>query len=356
MKRKRREESRFPSSIFFVYLFVLLLMTGIHTGILTWMEKENWNDTLRIVIVIGYWTVIAGGLTIFTRYRIRKTYDIPVKRLAEAAGQVAKGDFSVYVETVHTAENKDYLDKLIDDFNKMVAELGSIETLKTDFFTNVSHEFKTPLAAIQNNAMLLNRKDISEKERMESAEAVIHVTRRLTSLITNMLRLNKLEKQAILPETRTYDLSQQLCDCIIQFDAMMEKKKIDFEADLEDRTMIIADESLMEMVWNNLMSNALKFTPENGSVKIRQYTDSEGITVAVEDTGCGMDEKTQKKIFEKFYQGDTSHATEGNGLGLALVLRILNLMDCSITVESEPDKGSTFIVHIPVERIERRQG
>ena len=355
MKKERLEESRFPSSIFFVYLLVLLLMAGIHTGILTWMEKENWNDTLRIVIVIGYWTAIAGGLTAFTRYRIRKTYDIPVKRLAEAAGQVAKGDFSVYVETVHTAENKDYLDKLIDDFNKMVAELGSIETLKTDFFASVSHEFKTPLAAIQNNAMLLNRQGISEEERLEYAEAVIHATRRLTSLITNMLRLNKLEKQTILPEAQTYDLCQQICECIVEFDSLMEKKQIEFEADLEDRAMITADESLMEMVWNNLLSNALKFTPEGGGVKIRQYTEPEGIIVSVEDTGCGMDEKTQKKIFEKFYQGDTSHAVEGNGLGLALVLRILNLMDCSITVESELGKGSSFTVHIPAERTGRRR-
>ena len=347
MKREKNK-SLFPPSIFFVYLLVLLVMSGVHTGLLTLMEQLGWNDTVQIALPIVYWSIIAAGLTVFTRWRIQKTYDVPVQRLAEAARQVAEGDFSIYVPTMHTAENKDYLDRMIDDFNKMVAELGSMETLKTDFFANVSHEFKTPLAGIQNNAMLLQRKNISEEERRVCADAIVQSTRRLSDLISNMLKLNKLEKQTIVPKAEPYDLCEQLCECVIEFDTVMEKKDIEFEAELEDQAMIEADKDLMALVWNNLLSNAVKFTPPGGSIVLHQHTDADGINVSVSDTGCGMDTDTQKKIFEKFYQGDTSHATEGNGLGLALVLRILHLLDCQITVQSEPGKGSVFTVHIPL--------
>lgn len=351
---RKKNKSLFPPSIFFVYLLVLLVMAGVHTGLLTLMEKLGWNDTIQIILPVVYWSIIAAGLTIFTRWRIQKTYDIPVQRLAKAAQQVAEGDFSIYVPTMHTAENKDYLDRLIDDFNKMVAELGSMETLKADFFANVSHEFKTPLAGIQNNAMLLQRKNISEKEQWECADAIVESTRRLSDLISNMLKLNKLEKQTIVPKAEPYDLCEQLCECVIQFDGIMEKKEIEFEADLEDQAVIAADESLMELVWNNLLSNAIKFTPDGGSIVLHQHTDADGIIVSVSDTGCGMDSETQKKIFEKFYQGDTSHATEGNGLGLALVLRVLYLLDCQISVQSELGKGSVFTVHIPLKLLAER--
>lgn len=351
---RRKDKSLFPPSIFLVFLIVLLIMSGIHTGLLTLMSELGWNDTIQIILPILYWSIIAACLTIFTRWRIQKTYDVPVQRLAEAAQQVAEGDFSIYVPTMHTAENKDYLDRLIDDFNKMVAELGSMETLKTDFFANVSHEFKTPLAGIQNNAMLLQRKNISEEERQECADAIVESTRRLSDLISNMLKLNKLEKQTIVPKAEPYDLCEQLCECVIQFDDLMEKKNIEFEADLEDQAVIAADQDLMELVWNNLLSNAVKFTPTGGSIVLRQHTDADGIKVSVSDTGCGMDENTQKKIFEKFYQGDTSHATEGNGLGLALVLRVLHLLDCQISVQSELGKGSVFTVHIPLKLLAER--
>ena len=258
--KSRKSESRFPASIFVVYLIVLLAMSGVHTGLLVLMGNLGWSDTVQIAVPLLYWGLIAVGLTLFTRWRIRRTYDIPVQKLAQAARQVAEGDFSVYVPTMHTAENKDYLDRMIEDFNKMVAELGSIETLKTDFFANVSHEFKTPLSGIQNYAMLLQQKNLSESERREYAAAIAQSTRRLSDLISNMLKLNKLEKQTIVPAAVPYDLCEQLCGCVAQFDDRMEQKDIEFEADLEDRAILAADESLLELVWNNLLSNAVKFT------------------------------------------------------------------------------------------------
>lgn len=345
--KRRKKDSLFPASIFFVYLFVLLLMAGIHTGLLTLMEVREWENNIQVVVPILYWSAIAVGLTLFTRWRIKQTYDMPMQKLAEATRQVAEGDFSVYVPPLHTLENKDYLDVMIDDFNKMVAELGSIETLKTDFFSNVSHEIKTPLSGIQNNAMLLSRRNIPEEERLEYAGAIIQSVKRLSDLISNMLRLNKLEKQAIVPKAEPYDLCEQLCGCVMQFDALMENKGIEFEAELEDHAVITADENLLEMVWNNLFSNAMKFTSKGGKVILRQHRSADGIVVSVSDTGCGMDEEMQKKIFEKFYQGDTSHSTEGNGLGLALVSRILQLLDGDVIVESESGKGTVFTVKLP---------
>lgn len=346
--KDRRKETRFPAYIFFVYLVVLLVMAGIHSGLLVLMNRFGWSNAVQVALPVLYWSLIAGGMTVFTRWRIQKTYDAPMRRFAQATRQVANGDFSVYMSPIHTAENADYLDVMIEDFNKMVAELGSMETLKTDFFANVSHEIKTPLAIIQNNAALLQDAEIAETQRQEYTQTIMQTTRKLSGLISNILKLNKLEKQSILPTPEPYDLCAQLCECVLQFDELMEEKDIQLEVDIEEKSVIAADANLLELVWNNLLSNALKFTPKGGCIEIQQYTDAGRVVVSVSDTGCGMDSKTQERIFDKFYQGDTSHSTEGNGLGLALVLRVLNLLDGSITVKSEPGQGSVFTVDLPV--------
>lgn len=345
---KRRMENRFPPSLFAAYLATLLLMSGIHIGLVTLVNKYQWNQFVQISIPLAYWTLVAVGLTLFTRHEIIKTYDRPMKELARAADRVAHGDFSVYIPPVHPSNRYDYLDRMCLDFNKMVAELGSMETMRTDFVANVSHEIKTPIAAIQNYAQLLGKPGLTEKEKENYTAAILSSTHRLSALITNILRLNKLESQQITPKYETYDLCRQLSDCALGFETIWEEKEIDFEAELEDRATIHADESLMELVWNNLLSNAFKFTEPGGSVALRQTSDRDLVTVEVSDTGCGMSEETKKHMFDKFYQGDTSHATEGNGLGLALAFRVLQLMEASIEVKSEEGKGTTFTVRIPV--------
>lgn len=344
-------DSRFPPLLFLVYLIVLLIMCGIHTGAIVGMNSLGWPDMAKITVPILYWMVVAVGLTIFTRQQIKKTYEEPMHRLAEATKKVAEGDFSIYVSPLHTSDRLDYLDKMLIDFNKMVEELGSIETLKTDFFSNVSHEIKTPISIIQNNAELLCREELTEEQK-EYANTIFQATKRLSDLIGNILKLNKLEKQTILPEMETYDLCEQLAECAVNYEPAWEEKGLEFEAELEDHAEISADSSLMELVWNNLFSNAVKFTEPGGKIVLKEWSDEEAIRVSVQDSGCGMDEETRKHIFEKFYQGDTSHSMAGNGLGLALALRVLQLNGFQIDVASEPEKGSTFTVIIPGEEKE----
>ena len=339
--------SRFPVSQFFLFFGGVLLASGIHMGLLTLMNKMDASHLVQTAAPILYWAAVSLVLTLLTRRRMRETFEKPVQKLAAATRKVAEGDFSIYVPPLHAADQYDYLDVMILDFNKMVAELGSIETLKTDFFANVSHEIKTPLAVIQNTAQLLKSKNLSPAQQQEYVDTIEKYAHRLTDLITNILKLNKLEKQTIQPKAEPYDLAAQLADCALLFERRWEEKDIDFEADLEDQAMIRADPSLLELVWNNLLSNAIKFTPPGGAVALRQTSTPEAIQVTVTDTGCGMNEETMQHIFDKFYQGDTSHATEGNGLGLALVLRILRMTGGSVSVESAPGKGSVFTVRLP---------
>lgn len=344
---ERIKERRFALSLFAIYCVILLLMSGIHTGLIVLMDDLQCNAFIQSIVPILYWGTAAAGITIYTRKRVRDTYEIPLHHMAEATGKVAKGDFSVYVPTIHTADKMDYLDIMILDFNKMVEELGSIETLKTDFISNVSHEMKTPIAIIKNYAQLLETGQPSKEQRKEYAKGIESAATRLSTLISNILKLNKLENQRLLPKKEVYDVCRQLCESIFFFEDALEEKGIDLEADMEDAAMIEADASLMELVWNNLLSNAVKFTDQGGSILVRQTSDKGHVRVSVRDTGCGIAKENINHIFDKFYQGDTSHSMEGNGLGLALVKRVLELMDGEIQIISEAGKGSTFVVTLP---------
>lgn len=350
--RKNRQpmirNSLFPLSLFGIFLGVLFLMSGLHVGLVVLMNKLGWNELIQTIVPMIYWGCVAVGLTLFTRMKIKSTYEEPLHKLAEATEQVANGDFSVYVPTTHTSDRLDYLDVMILDFNKMVEELGSVETLKTDFVSNVSHEMKTPIAIIKNYAELLQTGKGTEEERMEYARSIEEAASRLSGLITDILRLNKLEHQRIDPEIETYDLCAQLEECILNYEDMWDKKDLQLEVDMEEKTVVDADKSLMELVWNNLLSNAAKFTEPGGRVTVRQTSSGGYAVVEVTDTGCGMSGESIRHIFDKFYQGDTSHSKEGNGLGLALVRRILMLMDGDISVVSEEGRGSIFTVRIPV--------
>ena len=346
--KNRIKDNLFPPSLFGIYMGVLCLMSGIHMGLITLMNEKEWNTALQPAIPILYWALVAVGLTLFTRKKMKDTYEEPLHRLADATKKVAGGDFSIYVPTIHAANKMDYLDLMIQDFNKMVEELGSVETLKTDFISNVSHEMKTPIAIIKNYAEMLQREGVSEEDKKEYARNIEEAAVRLSSLIGDILKLNKLENQNMDPEIVRYDLCGQLADCILQFENVWDEKELELEVDLEERAYVEADRSLMELVWNNLLSNAIKFTEPGGHVTVRQKSLGDFVEVSVSDTGCGMSRENIRHIFDKFYQGDSSHAREGNGLGLAMVSRVLELMDGNIQVVSEEGKGSTFTVKLPI--------
>lgn len=338
--------------IFIPTLFFFFFITTAQFLILgKYIDYKN-ITTIHFILIIAFWILCACVFTYITLRQINHLYEKPMQIFAKATNQVANGDFSVYVEPMNSADKMNYLDYMFLDFNKMVEELGSIETLKTDFISNVSHEIKTPIAIIQNYAEYLQKQVISENQRIEYAKAIEDTSKRLANLISNILKLNKLENQKIKPEVSEYDVCRQLSECAIQFEELWEKKNIEFEADIEDRALICADESLMELVWNNLLSNAIKFTENGGSITLKQRSTEEHIIVSVSDTGCGMSKDTMKHIFDKFYQGDPSHSKEGNGLGLSLTLRVLQLHDSTISVNSSQGKGTTFTVTMPVSVID----
>lgn len=327
---------------------VMVFLVGIQTGMLVFPAFNALNPIAQIIIIMSYWGIVASVFGMLTNWQIKKSYDRPMRRLSGAAKRVAGGDFSVYVEPIHTADKYDYIDVMFLDFNTMVQELGSIETLKNDFVSNVSHEIKTPLAVIRNYTMALRNKKLPAETQEEYMDTIISATDNLSTLVTNILKLNKLENQEIESEAEPYDLCGQLCECALQFESLWEEKCIIFQVDIEDRVTINADNNMLEIVWNNLLSNALKFTSPGGAVTLSQTSDEQTITVSVTDTGCGMDAETQKHIFDKFYQGDCSHSGEGNGLGLALAHRVIEKVGGTLSVVSKPGKGSTFTATIPI--------
>jgi signal transduction histidine kinase len=270
--------------------------------------------------------------------------DRPVKKIATAAEKMMQGDLSVRIEKSQSIDPNDGYNIVIDYFNKMAEELSGMETLRTDFVANVSHELKTPLAVIQNYGTMLQNPSLTQQERVEYAKTITDAARDLANMVSNILKLNKLENQNIYPDTVSYDVGEQLCECVVAFEDVWEKKGIELEADIDENIMVTADPELLTLVWNNLLSNAIKFTDDGGQITVSLKSIKDRAVISISDTGCGISQEVGKHIFEKFYQGDTSHAVKGNGLGLALVKRVIDITGGDISVSSEVGKGSTFTV------------
>ena len=302
------------------------------------------NISLAAKLTFGNIILLSALFTIIDVIRRKCTTEKITEHIASAASRIVQGDFHVRIEPVSQMGVDQNFNEIIDCFNMMAEELDGVETLRTDFIANVSHEMKTPLAVMQNYGTLLQKPYLSEENRLEYAKGVTESSRRLADMMTNILKLNKLEKQQIYPKTEEYDLGEQLCECLLQFENVWEEKNIEIETDLADDVRVNTDGELLSLVWNNLFSNAFKFTPEGGKVSLVLETTENDIIVKIADTGCGMSPEVGTHIFEKFYQGDTSHATQGNGLGLALVKRVIDILQGEISVESSLGRGSTFIV------------
>ncbi len=291
--------------------------------------------------------VVFCAIDSFRRYQ---TVQKPVGRIKEGLNRVMEGDFSTQIDYLYGEDSGNEFDEVIGGINTMIKELSGVETLRTDFISNVSHELKTPLAVMQNYGALLQNPGLSEEERIRYGEAITEQTRRLSSLVMNILKLNKLENQQIYPSKERIYLTESVCECMLDFEKVWEEKEISIETDMDDEVTVVEDKELLSLVWHNLLSNALKFTEPGGEVALSVYADEEYAYVSVKDSGCGMNEETGKNIFRKFYQGDTSHATRGNGLGLALVKRVIDICGGEISVSSKEGVGSTFTVKLRKER------
>lgn len=321
-----------------VFVTIFSKSTGVE------LNSENLNLSAKLTFA----NVLLVSMVITAIDGIRRKFSVtkPANRIIKASEKIIEGDYSVRVPRVSSIFVDDEFKAIGECFNKMAQELDGVETLRTDFVANVSHEMKTPLAVMQNYATLLQTENLSDEKRVEYAKGIFNSSKRLSDMMTNILKLNRLENQQIYPKKDRFDLAEQLAEELLLYENVWEQKEINIETDFAENVEISADYELLSLVWNNLFSNAFKFTPQGGSVKISLEADESYATVKVTDTGCGMTSEVGKHIFEKFYQGDASHSAQGNGLGLALVKRVVDILKGEISVESTLGEGSTFTVKI----------
>lgn len=308
-------------------------------------KASNGNTTAIVFAVFGIILISTAICTILDIIRRKLMVDLPAKEILNATSQIAKGNFDIKLKIKHKHKAFDEYDKIKENINKMADELKKNEVLKTDFVSNISHEIKTPLSIIQNYSTILQDSNISNDERNKYLKEMILATKRLGNLITNILKLNKLENQKLDFEFNKFNLGEELRLCILNHENLLDQKNLEIDCDIED-IEIFSSKELLEIVWNNLISNAIKFSNAGGKIKISVAENNNYAIVAVSDNGCGMTRDVGEHIFDKFYQGETSHSSEGNGLGLALVKQVINILGGEISVESELNKGSTFKIKL----------
>lgn len=334
----RTLRNHFALVIFAMILFSTLITTAlafiaVSVGIYPKITK---SPIILIISLFVLSTCIASVLAYYVNIHIMK----PIINMSKASKEVAKGNFNI---RLNDDSNIEEIRITAKNFNNMVTELNSIETLRDDFIANVSHEFKTPLSAIEGYTMLLQEEDLPAELKREYIKKITDSTHRLSSLAGNILLISKLDNRSFNEKVSEFRLDEQLREAILSHELTWDKKKLELDIELEE-VKYRGEEPLLLQVWLNLIGNACKFTPEGGRicVKLTTYTDRAEVTVS--DNGPGIDASAQKHIFEKFYQADTSHKSEGNGLGLALVKKIVEKCNGSIEVKSEPGKGSEFKV------------
>jgi signal transduction histidine kinase len=334
-----------------VLLFLtLMVVLGLHSYIFVEVIEKLPESRAMAKVTILFIYIIGATFLATTIVGLARYYSSgrPLQNLSRAFQKIAAGDFSVRLAPRRKKPKKDYIDIMFDDFNTMARELSSIEMMKTDFISNVSHEIKTPLSIIAGYAQRLAQEDLSEAERRDCVDTIIGATGKLSTLVTNVLRLNKLENAGLITLSEPYDLGEEIRLSALGFEELWEQKNISFEADLDEGVFIAHDKAMTQIVWNNLFSNAVKFTSPGGGISVSLRARNGFAEIIFADSGCGMDAETQKRIFDKFYQGDTSHACEGNGLGLALVKKIIETAGGSVAVQSAPDNGAKFTVRLPL--------
>ncbi len=267
----------------------------------------------------------------------------PLYTFMQAIRSVSEGNFQTKINLEHPKE----LRELSRCFNQMTEELAGIEMLRADFINNFSHEFKTPMVSILGFARLLKKGSLTAEEQAEYLDIIIDEARRLTALSANVLNLSKVESMSLLADPVKFNVGEQIRECVVLLEKKWTEKEISFDFHLLEQQMA-GNEQLLKQVWTNLIDNAIKFSPVKSQIALSMNRQGDTFTVTITDQGSGMDAKTQRYIFDKFYHGDSSHSLEGNGLGLALVKKIVELHHGTIAVESRPLQGSSFMVTLPV--------
>lgn len=328
-------------------VFFLLMGFVITCNFFLFLHSMQMDEAaIREAAPVTFWNILLLTFLFCVIDEVRRMWMVtrPVKRIREGMNKIIAGNFKMRIPYIKGENSGNEYDEIIKGLNEMAAELSGVETLRTDFVSNVSHEIKTPLSVIQNYGTMLQNPALPEEKRLEYAKAVTEQTRKLSDLISNILKLNRLENQQIYPDKKDYNLTEQICECLLAFEQVWEKKQLEIETDLQEDVIICQDAELLSLVWNNLFSNAIKFSEEGGKVEVKVIREDEDIFVTVSDNGCGISPDVGRHIFEKFYQGDTSHVTQGNGLGLALVKRVIDIVGGDISVQSALGEGTTFCV------------
>ena len=347
-KEKRLKKQDLHKTLAGFAIFFVTSLFSVGAAALVYDKLSQTSDRNVFVISITLIVLSAAMALFFTTFdfiRRRLTVDKPVREILQATERISAGDFSVRVPISHAFELYDDIDVIKENLNTMAEELSKTELMRTDFISSVSHEIKTPLSIIRNYAKAIGKDGLDEETRERYAEALVGASERLTNLVQNILKLNKLENLEIVPELEKIELGENLRECVLAMEELTEKKKIELVCDIDDVT-VLAPPELLEIVWNNLLSNAIKFTNEGGRVVVSLKKTGNYAVVTVEDTGCGISPEHGARIFEKFYQADSSHSKEGNGLGLALVKRVIDLSGGEISVKSAVNKGTTFTVKL----------
>lgn len=332
---------------FLVVIFCVINILILEFGAIIYILHQVLGSTnvklgwlLMSILIIVTSIFLATGLALFVEFQILR----PVMSFAKATKKVANGDFSVRVNEQYPIKGVEEMSK---NFNIMATELAGIETLRNDFIANVSHEFKTPLSAIEGYATLLQNPNLSEEEKIKYSSLLITSSKQLSKLVDNILKLSKLETQEVMQDKIKFRLDEQLRKTVLMFEKDWVNKEIEFDLSLSTYEYY-GNPDIIRQIWTNIIGNAIKYSNKGSTIKISIEENSSFLRVLVSDEGIGMSESTKEHIFEKFYQGDTTRKSEGNGLGLAIVNRIVKLLDGAISIDSEKDVGTTVIVSLPI--------
>lgn len=332
----------FVLTVFFIMLFSTILIgiiaiLMIHLGYLAPTDKSPITPMFLLLLLS---TCVGTIFSMLSGNVILK----PIRKFSKAINLVAKGDFTIQLEENQKIHE---INEMAKNFNKMVAELSSIETLRNDFITNVSHEFKTPLSTIDGYVTLLQSEDLTTEQKQSYINIIMGSTRQLSNLTSNILKISKLENQDRILIKKLFSLDEQIRQSLLLLENKWNEKNINLELELSP-IIFYGNEELMMQVFINLIDNAIKFTPKNGEIKINAYKTDYAVSISISDNGIGISPEMQRHIFEKFYQSDKSRLSEGNGLGLTLVKHIVDLSGGKIKVYSKLTIGTTFTITFPI--------